>query len=105
MAKSSVPVATGACGAKPVAEVGVVIGNQGYISADTEGLVPKVRVHRAKVPDLDGLRLPLESVRSRLPRLSHLRLDAGYQAWGKDQAENVPGLSVELMHRTPKPTP
>ena len=32
-------------------------------------------------------------------------MDAGYQGRGKDWAENVLGLSVEVVHRTPKPTP
>src|SRR3712207_9130033 len=71
---------------------------------DTEGFVLKVRVHSAKIADQDGLRLLLESARSHLPRLSHLWLDAGYQGRGKDWAENVLGLSVEVVHRTPKPT-
>jgi putative transposase len=62
-------------------------------------------VHSAKVPDQDVLRLLLESARSHLPHLSHLWLDAGYQGRGKDWAENVLGLSVEVVHRTPKPTP
>jgi len=37
----------------------------------------KVRVHSAKVPDADGLRLLLEQVSGGLPRLSHLWVDAG----------------------------
>jgi putative transposase len=82
-----------------------VRGRKRHILVDTEGFVLKVRVHSAKVPDQDGLRLLLESVRSRLPRLSQLWLDAGYQGRGKDWAENVLGLSVEVVHRTPKPTP
>jgi putative transposase len=73
---------------------------------DTEGLVLKAKVHSsAKVPDQDGLRLLLESVRSQIPHLSHLWVDAGYQGRGKDWAENVLGLSVEVVHRTPKPAP
>ncbi len=63
------------------------------------------KVHCAKIPDQNGLRLLLESARSQIPRLSHLWLDAGYQGRGKDWAENVLGLSVEVVHRTPKPTP
>ena len=31
-------------------------------------------------------------------------MDAGYQGRGKDWAEKVLGLSVEVVHRTPKPT-
>jgi putative transposase len=39
---------------------------------DTEGLVLKVKVHSAKVPDQDVLRLLLESARTKLSRLKHL---------------------------------
>jgi putative transposase len=46
-----------------------------------------------------------QGIRDRLPRLSHLWVDAGYQGRGKDWVEKVLGLSVEVVHRTPKPTP
>ena len=46
---------------------------------DTEGLLLKARVHSAKVPDQDGLRLLLESTQTELSRLKHLWLDAGYE--------------------------
>ena len=73
---------------------------------DTEGLVLKAKVHSAKVPDQDGIKLLLKGVRNHLPpRLSHLWVDAGYQGRGKDWVEKVLGLSVEVVHCTPKPTP
>ena len=72
---------------------------------DTEGLVLKAKVHSAKVPDQDGIKLLLKTARERLPRLSHLWVDAGYQGRGKEWAEQELGLSVEVVHRTPKPTP
>ena len=80
-------------------------GRKRHLLVDIEGFVLKVRVHSAKVPDQDGLRLLLAPAHSRLPYLSHLWLDAGYQGRGKDWAENVLGLSVEVVHRTPKPAP
>jgi putative transposase len=80
-------------------------GRKRHILVDTEGFVLKVRVHSAKIPDKDGLRLLLESARSCLPRLSHLWLDAGYQGRGKEWTENVLGLSVEVVHRAPRPIP
>jgi putative transposase len=49
---------------------------------DTEGLVLEAKVHSAKVPDQDGIGLLLERVRDRLPRLSHLWVDAGYRGRG-----------------------
>jgi transposase len=67
-------------------------------------LVLKAKVHSAKVPDQDGIKLLLRSARERLPRLSHLWVDAGYQGRGKEWVEQQLGLSVEVVHRTPKST-
>ena len=47
----------------------------------------------------------LEAAREFLPRLSELWVDAGYQGRGKECAEQEFGLSVEVVRRTPKPTP
>jgi putative transposase len=80
-----------------------VEGRKRHLLVDTEGLVMKVRVHSAKVPDQDGIRLLLEPVRGRLGRLSHLWVDAGYQGRGKRWAEEVLGLSVEVVRKPPKP--
>jgi putative transposase len=82
-----------------------VRGRKRHLLVDTEGLVLKAKVHSAKVPDQDGIKLVLETARDRLPRLSHLWADAGYQGRGKEWAEKALGLSVEIVHRTPKPTP
>jgi putative transposase len=82
-----------------------VEGRKRHLLVDTEGLVMKVRVHSAKVPDQDGIRLLLEPVRGRLGRLSHLWVDAGYQGRGKRWAEEVVGLSVEVVRKAPKPVP
>jgi putative transposase len=68
-------------------------------------LVLKAKIHSAKVPDQDGIKLVLKGVGDHLPRLSHLWVDAGYQGRGKEWVENVLGLSVEVVHRAPKPTP
>jgi putative transposase len=72
---------------------------------DTEGLVLKVKVHSAKIPEQDGLRLLLESARSGLSRLKHLWLDAGYEGRGKRWAEEVMGLSMQIVRKPPKPIP
>ena len=72
---------------------------------DTEELVLKAKVHSAKVSDQDGIKLVLETAYNRLPRLSHLWVDAGYRGRGKEWVEKALGLSVEVVHRTPKPTP
>src|ERR687886_374681 len=60
-----------------------VCGRKRHLLVDTEGLVLKAKVHSAKVPDQDGLRLLLQSARSGLSRLKHLWLDAGYEGRGR----------------------
>ena len=82
-----------------------VRGRKRHLLVDTEGLVLKAKVHSAKVPDQDGLRLLLESARSGLSRLKHLWLDAGYEGRGRRWAEEAMGLSVEVVRKPPKPVP
>jgi transposase len=82
-----------------------VRGRKRHILVDTEGLVVEAKVHSAKVPDQDGIRRLLEPVRERLPRLSHLWVDAGYRGRGKEWAEETLGVEVEVVNRTPKPPP
>jgi putative transposase len=82
-----------------------VEGRKRHLLVDTEGLVMKVRVHNAKVPDQDGIRLLLEPVRARFGRLSHVWVDAGYQCRGRRWTEEVFGVSVEVVRKPPKPVP
>src|SRR5215204_632362 len=82
-----------------------VRGRKRHLLVDTEGLVLKAKVHNAKVPDEDGIRLLLDPVRDRVPRLSHLWVDAGYQGRGRRWAEEVLGLSVEVVRKPKKPLP
>jgi putative transposase len=82
-----------------------VRGRKRHLLVDTEGLLLKAKVHSAKVPDQDGLRLLLESARSGLSRLSHLWLDAGYEGRGRRWAEEAMGLSVEVVRKPQKPVP
>src|SRR5215210_6215562 len=60
-----------------------VRGRKRHLLVDTEGLLLKAKVHSAKVPDQNGLRLLLQSARSGLSRLKHLWLDAGYEGRGR----------------------
>jgi len=83
-----------------------VEGRKHHLLVDTEGLVLKAKVHSARVPDADGIRLLLlDSARDRLRRLSHLWVDAGYQGRGRRWAEEVLGLSVEVVRKPRKPLP
>jgi putative transposase len=84
-----------------------VRGRKRHLLVDTEGLVLKAKVHSAKVPDQDGLRLLLQSARTELSHLNlkHLWLDAGYEGRGRRWIEEVLGLSVEVVRKPPKPVP
>ncbi len=68
-------------------------------------MVLKAKVHSAKIPDQDGLRLLLESARAGLSHLSHLWVDAGYEGRGGRWAQEAMGLSVEVVRKPPKPVP
>src|SRR5829696_1774517 len=74
-----------------------VRGRKRHLLVDTEGLVLKAKVHSAKVHDEDGIKLLLESARTELSRLKHLWVDAGYRGRGRKWAEEVLGLSVEVV--------
>jgi transposase len=80
-------------------------GRKRHLLVDTEGLVLKAKIHSAKVPDQDGLKLLLDSARTALSGLKHLWLDAGYEGRGKRWAEEVLSLSVEIVRKPKKPVP
>ena len=79
-----------------------VRGRKRHLLVDTEGLVLKAKVHSAKVPDQDGIKLLLKAAHQRLPRRSHLWVDAGHQGSGKEWEEQELGLSVKVVHRPKK---
>ncbi len=82
-----------------------VRGRKRHLLVDTEGLVLGAKVHSARVHDEDGIKLLLESARIELSRLKHLWVDAGYRGRGRKWAEEVLGLSVEVVRRPQKPVP
>ena len=82
-----------------------VHGRKRHLLVDTEGLVLSAKVHSAKIPEQDGLKMLLESARARVSHLKHLWLDAGYEGTGKRWAEEVLGLSVEIVRKPRKPVP
>ena len=51
------------------------------------------------------MKLLLDSARTAVSGLKHLWLDAGYEGRGKRWAEEVLGLSIEIVRRPPKPIP
>jgi putative transposase len=85
-----------------------VKGRKRHLLVDTQGLVLEVRVHSAKVVDREGIKLLLDpSSSGRLPRLSHLWLDAGYtgQDKGAGWVERTLGWTAEIVRHPPKPVP
>jgi putative transposase len=85
-----------------------VKGRKRHLLVDTQGLVLEARVHSAGVTDRDGIKLLLgPSSRDRLPRLSHLWLDAGYS--GRDRGagwvQGAMGWTAEIVRHPPKPAP
>ena len=84
-----------------------VRGRKRHLLVDTEGLVLNAKVHSAKIPEQDGLRMLLESAARAAggSHLKHLWLDAGYEGRGKRWAEEVLGLSVQIVRKPAKPIP
>jgi putative transposase len=67
-----------------------------------------VRIHSAQIQDREGIKLLLNpSSPDRLPRLSHLWLDAGYtgQDKGAGWVQSVLGWTAEIVRHPPKPAP
>ena len=69
-----------------------VRGRKRHLLVDTEGLVLKAKVHSAKVPHQDGLRLLLKGTRTEISSMKHLWVDAGYQGRGKRRGRGGYGL-------------
>jgi putative transposase len=85
-----------------------VKGRKRHLLVDTQGLVLEVRVHNARVLDREGIKLLVDpSSPDRLPRLSHLWLDAGYTREGKDAdwVQKVVGWTAEIVRHPPKLVP
>jgi putative transposase len=83
-----------------------VEGRKRHLLVDTEGLVLKAKVHSAKVPDEDGIRLLCWSRRaSALSAFLTWWVDAGYRGRGRRWAEEVLGVSVEVVRKPKKPLP
>jgi putative transposase len=85
-----------------------VKGRKRHLLVDTQGLVLEARVHNAKIQDRDGIKLLLEASSSdRLPRLSHVWLDAGYtgEDKGAGWVQSVLGWTAEIVRHPKKLAP
>jgi hypothetical protein len=68
-------------------------------------LLLKAKIHSAKVPDQDRLRLLLTLVAGIEPEVLHARDLRPGALRGKRWAEEAMGLSVEIVRKPPKPIP
>ena len=83
-----------------------VHGRKRHLLVDTEGLVLKAtRFIAPKYPTKTGSSCCWSRSGHKPLYLKRLWLDAGYKGRAKRWAEEVLGLSVEIVHRPPKPIP
>jgi putative transposase len=74
-----------------------VQGRKRHLLLDTEGLVLKAKVHSARVPEADAIKMLIKMLldparrdrRDRLCGLAHLWVDAGYQGRGRNTREGA----------------
>jgi putative transposase len=79
-----------------------VKGRQRHLLVDTTGLVVKVLVPAANVPDGTGGQRLLEAIADRaqvLPRLCHRWVDTAYQGSFKDWVEQTLGWTIAVVRR------
>jgi putative transposase len=62
-------------------------GRKRHVLVDTAGLLLKVVVHPANIPDRQGGRLLLDRIRQQLPYLNHIWADQGYTGEFKQWTE------------------
>jgi len=80
-----------------------VTGRKRHLLVATQGLLIRVVVHPADLPDCDGVRLVLAPGQELSPRLRHLWLDGSYKGRGKEWIETTLGWTVSIVQPPPKP--
>jgi transposase len=74
-----------------------VKGRQRHLLVDTEGLVLRAVVHPASILDRDGVKLVLRAgVRTQVPRLRHVWLDAASNGKGNGKGNGTDGIEQPL---------
>src|SRR5437763_554339 len=68
-----------------------VNGRKRHLLVDTQGLLIRVVVHPADVPDCDGVTLVLAPGQDLSPRLRHLWMDGSYKGRGREWIETTLG--------------
>lgn len=76
-----------------------VHGRKRHILVDTMGLLLRVVVHAANIPDAKGARRLLDRIKERFPRLTHIWADGGYEGdlleWARTQLD----VTIEIVKR------
>ena len=85
-----------------------VKGRKRRLLVDTQGLVPKAKVHSARVQDREGIKVLLDLAPDHLPRLSHVWMDAG-STLAKARAHSgwrgYLGWTAQIVRHPPKLAP
>ncbi len=72
-------------------------GRKRHILTDTQGLVLRLKVHRADLQDRASVPLVLERAADEFPRLAHVWADQGYTGTGRDWIERELGWTVDIV--------
>jgi putative transposase len=78
-------------------------GRKRHLLVDTQGLVLRVKVHRANLQDRAAVPLVLEDIAKVHPRIAHVWLDQGYYGAGKTWIEEHLRWTVDIVRHPPKP--
>ncbi len=80
-----------------------VSGRKRHLFVDTQGLVPRARVHSAALQDRAAVPLLLEGADEQFPRVQHVWVDQGYTGSAKASITAELDWTVEVVQHPPKP--
>jgi len=73
-------------------------GRKRHLLVDTMGLVLRVVVHPANIPDRQGSQLLLNGIRAQFPDLAHIWADQGYTGTAKVWAREHEQIDLEVVY-------
>jgi transposase len=78
-------------------------GRKRHLLVDTMGLLLKVVVHAADIQDREGVKLLLEPIKGRFPRISLVWVDNGYTGTGRTWIKEHMGWEVVVVSHPRRP--
>ncbi len=78
-------------------------GRKRHLLVDTMGLLLKVVVHAANIQDREGVKLLLEPIKGRFPRISKVWVDNAYTGTGRTWIKEHMGWEVEVVSHPRRP--